>query len=108
MRTIKFYSQMSYGKTSCFQNFLGFQENTVWACPIYRPMDKLPNPAKSLESQNFPRAHRPICEFLRGYGNNLTAWLRMFAGCPRNWFQMNMNPANETSPITQGPFARKF
>lgn len=39
---------MSYEKTSSFQNFLGFQENTAWVCPIYKPMDKLSNPAKSL------------------------------------------------------------
>lgn len=104
---VRFYSKMSYEKTSCFHNFLGFQENTVWACPVYGPTDKLPNPAKSLESQTFPRAHRTICESLPCHGSALTAWLPMFPGCIMNRLQMYLNPANETTPTIQSSIARK-
>lgn len=106
---VRFYSQMSYEKTSCFCSFFGFQKRTdhepgcLWVCGHV----VLTQPRAW--GRTFPRAPRATwVSFTPHRRSFFTAWLPVFPGCPMNRLQRNMNLANEITPVTQGPPARKF
>ena len=99
---VRFYSQMSYEKTSCFCSFFGFQKRTdhepgcLWVCGHV----VLTQPRAW--GRTFPRAPRAIwVSFIPHRRSFFTAWLPVFPGCPMNRLQRNMNLANEITPVTQ-------
>lgn len=70
-------------------------QSCLWAC------GQVANAAKSLESQAFARAHRAITSPFHALESPLQS------GCPCFQAALCTDPANEITPVIQGPFARK-